>query len=80
MIFVIFGSNMGSWRVGRCLEGFLEVARFVVTEYGVVASHGDPFQAGLSKNPTPVSVRAENVTLKLDFCFFDGYLEGVTPI
>ena len=41
MFFVIFGSNMGSLRVGRCLKSFLEVLRFVVTEYRAVRSHGD---------------------------------------
>ena len=32
---------MGSMRVGRCLKSFLEVLRFVVTEYCAVRSHGD---------------------------------------
>ena len=32
---------MGSPRVGRCLKSFLEVARFTVTKYGVVGSHGE---------------------------------------
>ena len=39
--FAIFGSNMGSLRVGRCLKSFLEVLRFVVTEYRAMGSHGD---------------------------------------
>ena len=41
MFFAIFGSNMGSLRDGRCLKSFLEVLRFVVTEYRAVRSHGD---------------------------------------
>ena len=45
MICVIVASIIRSWRVGRCLEGFLEVGRFAVTEYGVVGSHGDPIHA-----------------------------------
>ena len=45
MIFVIFGSNMGSLGVGRCLKSFLEVVRFFVTEYQAVGSHGDPIRA-----------------------------------
>ena len=32
---------MGSLRVGRRLKSFLEVLRFVVTEYRAVRSHGD---------------------------------------
>ena len=44
MVFVIFGPKTRSRRVGRCLEGVLEVGRFVVTEYGVVGSHRDPIQ------------------------------------
>ena len=27
---------------GRCLKNFLEAVRFILTEYGTVASHGDP--------------------------------------
>ena len=41
VLFAFFGSNMGSLRVGRCLKSFLEVLRFVVTEYRAVRSHGD---------------------------------------
>ena len=41
VIFAIFGSNMGFLGVGRCLKSFLEVLRFVVTEYRAVRSHGD---------------------------------------
>ena len=41
MFFVICGSNMGSLRDGRCLKSFLEVLRFVVTEYRAVSNHGD---------------------------------------
>ena len=32
---------MESLWVGRCLKSFLEVLRFVVTEYRAVRSHGD---------------------------------------
>ena len=39
--FVIFDSKMGSLRDGKCLKSFLEVLRFVVTEYRAVRSHGD---------------------------------------
>ena len=35
---------MGSPWVGRCLKSFLEVLRFVVTEYRAVRSHGDPIR------------------------------------
>ena len=41
MFFAILVSKMGSLRVGRCLKSFLEVLRFVVTEYRAVRSHGD---------------------------------------
>ena len=41
MFFAVFDSKMGSLRVGRCLKSFLEVLRFVVTEYRAVRSHGD---------------------------------------
>ena len=44
MFFVILGSKMGSLSVGRCLKSFLEVLRFVVTEYRAVGSHGDPIR------------------------------------
>ena len=27
---------------GRCLKNFLEAVRFILTEYGPMASHGDP--------------------------------------
>ena len=42
--FLIFKSEMGSPRVGRCLKIFLEVVRFVVAEYRAVGSHGDPIR------------------------------------
>ena len=45
MIYVIFGPTTRSWRGGRCLKGFPGVARFAVTEYGVVGSHGEPIHA-----------------------------------
>ena len=48
---------MGSWRVGRCSEGFPEVVRLVVTEYGVVASRGDP-------------IHARNMSIFIFFCDF----------
>ena len=42
MFFAIFESKIGFLRVRRCLKSFLEVLRFVVTEYHAVGSHGDP--------------------------------------
>ena len=41
VIFGIFGSKMGSLGLGRGLKSFVEVLRFVVTEYRGVGSHGD---------------------------------------
>ena len=35
---------MGSLWVGRCLKSFLEVLRFVVSEYRAVGSHRDPIR------------------------------------
>ena len=42
MIFWIFESKMRSLGLGRSLKSFVEVLRFVVTEYRGVGSHGDP--------------------------------------
>ena len=41
MIFGIFGSKIGSLGLGRGLKSFVEVLRFVVTDYRGVGSHGD---------------------------------------
>ena len=44
VIFLIFGSKMGFLGLGRGLKSFVEVLRFVVTEYRGVWSHGDPIR------------------------------------
>ena len=43
MFCIDLGSKMMSGRAGRRLKRFLDVVRFVLVEYGPVASHGDPF-------------------------------------
>ena len=43
VFFMIFGFKMGSLRLGRCLKSFLEVLRFVVTEYRAVEATGTRF-------------------------------------
>ena len=40
--FVIFLLKMGPGGPGRGLKSFLEVVRFILTEYEPVGSHGDP--------------------------------------
>ena len=64
MFLAIFGSNMGSPRVGRCLKSFLEVLRFVVTEYRAVRSHGD-------------LIRNENYDFQLNSLQRETYLEAI---
>ena len=46
MSFVIlnFQTKIGSLGLGRGLKSFVEVLRFVVTEYRGVGSHGDPIR------------------------------------
>ena len=44
MIFLIFVSKMGSLGLGRGLKSFVEVLRFVVTEYRGVGSDEDPIR------------------------------------
>ena len=39
MIFYVFGLFLTSWRSGRCLKTFLEVVRFISTEYEPVTIH-----------------------------------------
>ena len=64
MFFAIFGSNMGFLGVGRCLKSFLEVLRFVVTEYRAVGSHGD-------------LIHVENYDFQLNFSQYETYLGAI---
>ena len=42
MIFDVFGLFLTSWRSGRCLKTFLEVVRFIATEYEPMTIHQPP--------------------------------------
>ena len=64
MFFAIFGSNMEFLGVGRCLKSFLEVLRFVVTEYHAVGSHGD-------------LIRNENCNFQLNSLQHETYLGAI---
>ena len=50
--------------VGRCLKSFLEVLRFVVTEYRAVRSHGD-------------LIHVENYDFQLNFSQHETYLGAI---
>ena len=50
--------------VGRCLKSFLEVLRFVVTEYRAVRSHGD-------------LIHVENYDFQLIFSQHETYLGAI---
>ncbi len=41
-MFSVVGSENGSGGVGRCLNSFLEVLRFIATEFRIIWSHGVP--------------------------------------
>ena len=54
---------------------------FAVIEYGPVASHGDPIQAGFCKRKNAhFQDIVQNLKLRPDFSFFGGYLEWARPI
>ena len=55
---------MGVLGVGRCLKSFLEVLRFVVTEYRAVRSHGD-------------LIHIENYDFQLNFSRHETYLGAI---
>ena len=55
---------MGFLGVGRCLKSFLEVLRFVVTEYRAVRSHGD-------------LIHVENYDFQLNFSQHETYLGAI---
>ena len=64
MFFAIFELKMRFLRVGRCLKSFLEVLRFVVTEYRAVRSHGD-------------LIHVENYDFQLNFSQHETYLGAI---
>ncbi len=60
---------------GRSLKNFLEVVRFILTEYGPMGSHGDPAHDNLYRFGTHVAFKLSDFDLEKILLHMDAELK-----